>query len=83
MAALSALSSARKGSVNLLSLNAKITPCDLQQLIYRSASSVINRSIANVRKLLEEAKEANRMLAQRERRTNNYQILHARHQKTI
>ena len=83
MTALSAFGSAKKRAFDLFPLDAKITECHLQQIIFRSTSGVIEHSIRNVQKLLEEAQEATRLMAQRQRRANTYQILHARHQNNI
>jgi cell division septum initiation protein DivIVA len=52
---------------------------DFEQIIFSSSQKVIQASIRNVQRLLEEAKEAHRLMAQNERRSNTYQILHLRH----
>ncbi|MBI2742547.1 MAG: hypothetical protein HYX48_01355 [Chlamydiales bacterium] len=54
---------------------------DFEHLIMRSASQVIGTTIKNMQRLLEEAREAHRLLAQRERRTHTYEVLHLRHHK--
>ncbi len=64
--------------LDLTALTVKIECHHLLELILKGVSKVSDHAIENMRKLLDEAKEAHRLLATRERRTNDYQILNLR-----
>jgi hypothetical protein len=60
-----------------LDLNTKVQTHHCNQLIFRGASSVIDRSIENVQLMIEQAREINRWLAKNRRQPNHYQVLNA------
>ncbi len=59
-------------------LAVRVESHQLLALVLRSATNISKKTIENTRKLLEEAREAHRQLANQERRTNDYQRLSLR-----
>lgn len=56
----------------------KIGRNQLDQLLRGSASKVVNRTIENMKAVLEEAKDAYRELRKRQRHPNSYQVYNPR-----
>lgn len=76
MADLCAFASSRKGAPTFIQLiDLGVREHQLQALILGSCVDVIDCTIENMQKLIEEAKEAYRLLENRERQTNTYQVL--------
>lgn len=74
-----AFSPSRKGEVSMLEmLVLGVREHQLQALILNSCSDVADCAIENMQRLIEEAKEAYRLLENRQRETNTYQVLHTR-----